>query len=105
MRQEAGNNGKSERNYDQLIKSTFLMEEIDMKFRTTEEIAKRFIADGWNKDISFSELTLDEAKEKGFFFAVYWINKGRKFFKMDANGNIYDDNGKIVLFALNVPSR
>lgn len=41
-----------------------------MKFGTTEELAKKFIADGWNSNTSFSELTLDEAKEKGYLFAV-----------------------------------
>lgn len=71
-----------------------------MKFGTTEEIAKKFIADGWNPNTFFSELTLDEAKEKGYLFAVNGIKKGRNYFKMDATGNIYDDNGKIALFAL-----
>lgn len=71
-----------------------------MEFRTTEEITKSFISDGWNTGISFSELTLNEAQEKGYLFAVNGIKRGRKYFKMDATGNIYDDNGKIAMFAL-----
>lgn len=43
---------------------------------TAEEIKKKFIDDGWSKDISFYELTLEEAKEKGYLFAVDGINKG-----------------------------
>lgn len=71
-----------------------------MAFKTAEEITKSFISDGWNTDTSFSELTLDEAKEKGYLFAVNGIKKGRKYFKLDATGNIYDENGNLVMFAL-----
>ena len=34
--------------------------------KNTKEIKEKFIKEGWNKNISFSELTLQEAKEKGY---------------------------------------
>ena len=68
---------------------------------TVEEMKKKFVNDGWSKDISFSELTLEEAKEKGYLFAVDGINKGQKFFVMNGNGNIYKSNGEIACF--NIP--
>ena len=70
---------------------------------TAEEIKKKFIDDGWSKDISFYELTLEEAKEKGYLFAVDGINKGQKFFVMNGNGNIYKNNGEIACF--NIPAK
>ena len=68
---------------------------------TIEEMKKKFINDGWSKDISFSELTLEEAKEKGYLFAIDGINNGQKFFVMNGNGNIYKSNGEIACF--NIP--
>lgn len=68
---------------------------------TVEEMKKKFVNDGWSKDISFSELTLEEAKEKGYSFAVDGINNGQKFFVMNGNGNIYKSNGEIACF--NIP--
>ena len=72
---------------------------------TTEEMRKKFIEDGWNEDTSFAELTLEEAKEKGYSFAVVGINKGQQYFKMNGNGNIYDGNGKIVYFYIPVKTQ
>lgn len=74
-----------------------------MKFSTVEEITNAFVKDGWSKDASFTELSLEEAKEKGHLFAIERIKKGRKHFKMNVSGNIFDDNGKVVLY--NVPCR
>lgn len=68
---------------------------------TVEEMEKKFVNDGWSKDISFSELTLEEAKEKGYLFAIDGINNGQKFFVMNGNGNIYKSNGEIACF--NIP--
>lgn len=68
---------------------------------TVEEMKKKFVNDGWSKDISFSELTLEEAKEKGYLFAIDGINNGQKFFVMNGNGNIYKSNGEIACF--NIP--
>ena len=67
-------------------------------FTTTKEIAEKFIKDGWGTDTSFSELTLKEAKEKGYLFAVDGIRKGRKFFKMNVCNNTYDDNGELLYY-------
>ena len=68
---------------------------------TVEEMKKKFVNDGWSKDISFSELTLEEAKEKGYLFAIDGINNGQKFFVMNGNGNIYKSDGEIACF--NIP--
>lgn len=70
-------------------------------YTTVEEMKKKFVNDGWSKDISFSELTLEEAKEKGYLFAIDGINNGQKFFVMNGNGNIYKSNGEIACF--NIP--
>lgn len=72
---------------------------------TTEEITEKFIKDGWSSNTSFSELTLEEAKEKGYLFAINGISKGRKYFKMNGNGNIYNDTGEIALFKLEKSTR
>lgn len=67
-------------------------------FATTEQITEEFIKDGWNKNISFHELSLNEAKEKGYTFAINGINEGKKYFVMNGTENVYNDNGKIVHF-------
>ena len=69
-------------------------------FTTPDEITKHFIEDGWGKDTSFSELTLEESKEKGYLFAIEGISKGRKYFKMNSCNNIYDDTGKVMCYDL-----
>lgn len=68
------------------------------KFTSTEQIREKFIKDGWDKDTSFKELSLEEAKEKGYLFAINGIIKGKKYFKMNVSGNIYDNTGKIVYY-------
>ena len=75
-----------------------VIESMGVVFDTERDIAKKFIEDGWSADISFSELTLEEAKEKGYLFAVERIGKGHKYFKMNITGNIYDDHGEIAMF-------
>ena len=40
------------------------------KYTNTKEISEAFIRDGWSENTSFSEVTLEEAKEKGLYFAV-----------------------------------
>jgi len=69
-----------------------------MKFSTVEQIANKFIKDGWSKNTSFTELSLKEAEEKGYLFAINEIKNGRKYFKMNVSENIYNDNGKIALY-------
>lgn len=73
-----------------------------MKFNTVEQITNSFIKDGWSKDTSFIELSLTEAKQKGYTFAINGINKGSKYFKMNITNNIYDDTGKITMFDIPV---
>jgi hypothetical protein len=76
-----------------------------MVFHTTEQITKRFIESGWNRNVSFKELSLNEAKRKGYLFAITGINKGRKYFIMSVCGNIYDDKGKLVMYNIPVCSK
>ena len=68
------------------------------RFSNVEEIKAYFVGDGWNKDISFHELTVGEAMEKGYSFAVSKILQNQKFFVMNDTGNVFDENGKIVVF-------
>ena len=76
-----------------------------MVFYTTEQITKKFIEGGWNKNISFKELSLKEAEEAGYTFAITGINKGRKYFIMNICGNIYDDKGKLVMYNIPICSK
>lgn len=69
-------------------------------FTTTEEITKKFIEDGWGASTSFSELTLEEAEEKGYLFAINGMSKGHKYFKMNICNNVYDDTGKLMCYDL-----
>jgi hypothetical protein len=69
-----------------------------MIFTNVEQIRDKFIKDGWSKNISFVELSLEEAKEKGYLFAIRGIAKGEKYFKMNASGNIYNNKGKVLIY-------
>lgn len=73
------------------------------KFNNVEEITKAFIADGWENDTVLVDYTADEAKTEGLFGIYNEIcNNGKKFFKMLGNGNIFNDNGKVVYY--NIPT-
>lgn len=69
-----------------------------MMFANTEQIREKFIKDGWSENTSFVELSLEEAKKKGYLFAINGIAKGEKFFKMNVSGNIYNSKGEILLY-------
>lgn len=69
-----------------------------MKFNNVNQITEAFIEDGWGKNTTFEELTLEEAKENGYLFAIDGIRKGRKYFKMNICNNIYDDNGNLMCY-------
>lgn len=67
-------------------------------FETVEEIRANFIQRGWGKNTSFTEVTLEEAKEEGLYFAVQGIKNGKKYFRMNVSGNIYKADGSIVYY-------
>jgi len=71
-------------------------------YRTASEIEVAFIKDGWSPNTKFELLTDRDADGIGCHSIVAAMNRGRKFFRMTANGNIYDDQGKIVIF--NIPT-
>lgn len=73
------------------------------KFRNVEEITEFFINDGWGENTSFSEVCLKEAKEIGCNSVIRGIKNGKKYFKMNVCGNIFNENGQIVLF--NIPCK
>ncbi len=66
-------------------------------FKTVEQITNKFIKDGWSKNTSFEELSLEEANKHGSWM-VNEIKKGKKYFKMNISNNIFNDKGKIVLY-------
>lgn len=70
-------------------------------YNTPAEIEEDFIKKGWSKNTTFTEITFAEARKGGYLGIIDKICKGRKYFKMNVCGNIYDDNGKIVYY--NVP--
>ena len=74
-------------------------------FKTTEEITKHFINNGWTKSTSFTELTKEEAEKKGYWFALNGMAKGRKYFVMNVTGNIFDDRGEIAMYNVKVSTR
>lgn len=69
------------------------------KFNNAEEITKAFIADGWANDTVLVDYTAEEAKTEGLFGIYNKIcSNGKKFFKMNVTGNIFDDTGKVVYY-------
>lgn len=72
-------------------------------FKNVEEIRKAFVNDGWSKNTTFTELTLNEAEKEGLLFAIDEIKKGKKYFRMDTSRNIFNSNGEIVFY--NIPAK
>lgn len=68
-----------------------------MTYKSEAEITAAFINDGWSKNTSFTELSFDDAREIGKYFADLML-KGTKLFRMNICGNVYDDTGKLLLF-------
>lgn len=64
---------------------------------TCEKMKEIFENDGWN-NVNFTEVTKEEAEEKGLLFAILEIEKGKKYFRMIESGNIYDESGKIAMY-------
>lgn len=69
-----------------------------MTFNNVEQIKEYFVKDGWSDDISFDELSLEEAKNNGYLFAINGIHNGEKFFKMKVSEDIYNHKGKVVMY-------
>jgi len=69
--------------------------------KSVQEMTEMFIKRGWSSNISFSELSMHEAEELGCLSIIAKMKKGKAFYKMAVSGNIYDENGHIVLFNLN----
>lgn len=67
-------------------------------FKTAEEITRYFINDGWSTNISFRELSEEEASKNGCTFLINKIKKGNKFYIMNICNNIYDEKGKLIFF-------
>ena len=74
-----------------------------MTFTNVEQIREKFIKDGWSENTSFEELSLKEAEEKGYLFFQREIAKGKKYFKMNVSGNIFNEKEKIVIY--DVPAK
>ncbi len=64
-------------------------------FENANEISNAFQLNGWNEDTTFEEVTMEEAEIRGLLFAVSEIKAGRKIFKMNATGNIYNQSGDL----------
>lgn len=65
---------------------------------TAEMMSDKFRKDGWNEEVSFTELTLEDAEKIGCTSMIGRIQKGHKYFRMAVCGNIYDQEGRIVLY-------
>lgn len=60
---------------------------------------EKFEKDGWN-NIHFEEITKEIALKDGLFFAISGIEKGEQFFRMIETGNIFKENGDIVMYKI-----
>ena len=64
-----------------------------LKFNNCEEIKEHFIKNGWNKEIKFEEIGIEDT---GVTPLEKYKNK--RYFRMKNTGNIFDENGKIFLY-------
>lgn len=67
-------------------------------YMTYTEIREAFIKQGWNPGISFSEYTLEDAVAEGRTGVADKIRRGQRFYRMNNNGNVYDDRGSLECF-------
>ena len=69
---------------------------------TCEEFKKLFLSKGWKGgDISFHEVTIEEAKNEGLLDVYYGIiDEKKQFFRMNENMNIYDTKCNVVIYNL-----
>ena len=67
------------------------------KFDNIKDVKDAFIEYGWGDNITFSEITLEDAKRNQYLDIAYDICiNGIKFFKMNETGYVYNDNLDIV---------
>lgn len=71
-------------------------------FENANEISNAFQLNGWNEDTTFEEVTMEEAEIRGLLFAVSEIKAGRKIFKMNATGNIYNQSGDLLMYNISI---
>lgn len=72
------------------------------KFKNANEISNAFQLNGWDKDTTFEEVTMEEAEIRGLIFAVNEIRAGRKIFKMNGCGNIYSQTGDLLMYNISI---
>ena len=71
-------------------------------FENANEISNAFQLNGWNEDTTFEEVTMEEAEIRGLLFAVSEIKAGRKIFKMNGTGNIYNQSGDLLMYNISI---
>lgn len=64
---------------------------------TVADMEEKFRQDGW-KDPHFTELSITEAEKIGCPTILAQMSNGKKFFRMTVSHNIFDQDGKLVLF-------
>ena len=69
-------------------------------YKSVKEITEAFIEDGWNKDIKFRELDIDEAHREGYCSIEEKLKRGKKFFVMEQTGNVFDEHGGIAVYCV-----
>ena len=65
-------------------------------FKNANEISNAFQLNGWDKDTTFEEVTMEEAEIRGLLFAVSEIKAGRKIFK------IYNQSGDLLMYNISI---
>lgn len=75
------------------------------KFDTIESIREFFINDGWGKNTDFTEYSFEDAQKDGCLSIMENIKKGKKYFKMNITGNVFDDNGNISFYNIKTKPR
>lgn len=64
-----------------------------IKFNNCEEIKERFIKNGWNKEIKFEEIRIEDTG-----VTPLEKHKNKRYFQMKNTGNVFDENGEIFLY-------
>lgn len=64
---------------------------------TVADMEEKFRQNGW-KNPHFTELSIAEAEKIGCPTILAQMSSGKKFFRMTVSRNIFDQDGKLVLF-------